>query len=145
MNEILNYCRNCKHCDIRKDTGLGTIIYCHNFKYHSYVYFDCSQFKPKDNLKQNNMIKVEFTQEEFILLIQGISSRKKVFRAKIRNNEIQIETGKTKMPIEDLERNIRKRQKQIAEMEQLSAKLDVIAYRNDLNPDTRMALSLNCG
>lgn len=91
------------------------------------------------------MIKVEFTPEEFILLIQGISSRKKVFRAKIRNNEIQIETGKTKMPIEDLERNIRKRQKQIAEMEQLSAKLDVIAYRNDLNPDTRMALSLNCG
>lgn len=92
------------------------------------------------------MIKVEFTQEEFILLMQGISSRKKVFRAKIRNNEIQIETGKSKMPIEDLERNIRKRQKQIAEMEHLSAKLDVIAYSNDLNPDTRAAaISLNCG
>lgn len=92
------------------------------------------------------MIKVEFTPEEFILLMQGISSRKKVFRAKIRNNEIQIETGNAKMPIEDLERIIRKRQKQIAEMEHLSAKLDVIAYRNDLNPDTRAAaLSLNCG
>ena len=37
------------------------------------------------------MIKVEFTPEEFILLMQGISSRKKIFRAKIRNNEIQIE------------------------------------------------------
>ena len=91
------------------------------------------------------MIKVEFTPEEFILLMQGISSRKKVFRAKIRNNEIQIETGNAKIPIEDLERNIRKRQKQMAEMEQLSAKLDVIAYRNDLNPDTRMVSSLNCG
>lgn len=91
------------------------------------------------------MIKVEFTSEEFILLMQGISSRKKVFRAKIRNNEIQIETGNAKIPIEDLERNIRKRQKQMAEMEQLSAKLDVIAYRNDLNPDTRMVSSLNCG
>ena len=91
------------------------------------------------------MIKVEFTPEEFILLMQGISSRKKVFRAKIRNNEIQIETGNAKMPIEDLERNIRKRQKQIAEMENLSAKLDVIAYRNDLNADTRTVFSLNCG
>lgn len=91
------------------------------------------------------MIKVEFTPEEFILLMQGISSRKKVFRAKIRNNEIQIETGNAKMAIEDLERNIRKRQKQIAEMESLSAKLDVIAFRNDLSADTRTAFSLNCG
>lgn len=91
------------------------------------------------------MIKVEFTPEEFILLMQGIRSRKKVFRAKIRNNEIQIETGNAKMPIEDLDRIIRKRQKQIAEMDHLYAKLDVIAYRNDLNPDTRTVLSLNCG
>lgn len=91
------------------------------------------------------MIKVEFTPEELILLMQSVGSRKKIFRGKIRNNEIQIETGKSKLPVEDLKRNIRKRQKQMAEMEQLSAKLDVIAYRNDLNPDTRMALSLNCG
>ena len=83
------------------------------------------------------MIKVEFTQEEFILLMQSVSSRKKVFRAKIRNNELQIENDRMKIPVADLERNIRKRQKQIAEMEHLSAKLDVIAYRNDLNSDTR--------
>lgn len=145
MNDIINYCRNCEHCEIKEDTGLGTIIYCHNFKYISYVDFDCSQFKPKDNLKQNQMIKVEFTKEEFILLMQGIGSRKKIFRGKIRNNENQIETGKTKLPVEELERNICKRKKQLAEMEQLSAKLDVIAYSNDVNSDTRMALSLNCG
>jgi len=71
------------------------------------------------------MIKVEFTPEEFSLLIQGISSRKKVFRAKIRNNEIQLESGNMKLPEKELQRNIQKRKKQISEMESLSAKLDV--------------------
>ena len=89
------------------------------------------------------MIKVEFTPEEFILLMQSVNSRKKVFRAKIRNNELQIENNKMKMPIEDLQRNITKRQRQIVEMETLSAKLDVIAFRNELNPDTRGITILN--
>jgi len=91
------------------------------------------------------MIKVEFTPEEFILLIQGISSRKKAFRAKIRSNEIQLESGNMKLPEKELQRNVQRRKKQISEMESLSAKLDVIADRNDLSADTRTVFSLNCG
>ena len=88
------------------------------------------------------MIKVEFTPEEFILLMQSVNSRKKVFRAKIRNNEIQLESGNIKLPEQDLHRNIHKRKLQIEEMGQLQAKLEVIAFRNELNPDTR-TVSLN--
>lgn len=89
------------------------------------------------------MIKVEFTPEEFILLMQSVNSRKKVFRAKIRNNEIQLETGNIKLPEKELQRNIQKRKLQIEEMDRLQKKLDVIGSYNELNPDTRMAASLN--
>lgn len=89
------------------------------------------------------MIKAEFTEEEFILLMQGLSSRKKVFRAKIRNNEIQLSAGKQKLSTEELERNIRKRQKQIAEIDHLSEKLSTIAFRNDLEVPEKLNASEN--
>lgn len=57
MTEVINYCRNCESCEIKKETGIGTIIYCHNFKYITDVIFDCIRFKIKDNNRNEKRMK----------------------------------------------------------------------------------------
>ena len=69
------------------------------------------------------MINTAFTPDELLLLIQGLGSRKKIFRNKIRNNKNRMEDGNTELTPKELQRFIDKRTVQMEVMNDLQERL----------------------
>jgi len=80
------------------------------------------------------MIQIEFTPDELLYLIQGLSSRKKIFRSKISNNRNLIADGRTELTADELEHCIVKRERQMDKIDTLKTRLEHLAFANGVEP-----------
>ena len=83
------------------------------------------------------MITIDLTPEELIMLIQGINSRKKIFKGKIRNNEKKIEDGTSVFTDKQINDFITKRKQQLEEMDVLHDRLKTTAFCFGIKTDNR--------